>query len=394
MPTFAYEVKQPTGQTQKGTIEGESAQAAARALQAQGYFVVTVQPVRSARLRRGERPNLSRRFLAPILYPVNSKSLAIFFSSLKVLLGAGMNISEALHTLAGQTGNPALKQAAREMSEEAVRGRPMSSVLGRYPSAFTPTTIAIMEAGEQSGLIEHTSDRLATYYDRIFQLEQSYRWQTFYPKILLIALILIPTAPTLILGGTAAWLQELMSRALPLAVGITVLWYGWRALRSISAFSAAVDRVKLGIPWFGTLARKLATARWARALATLSSAGVPVHQAMIAAAAASGNKAMEVDLARQARQLLDGRTLTEVVAASHAVPRMAVDLLAAAERAGSVENALDKVADYYESETEVSGKQTAVAVGMGFYLLVAILIGAYVLRFWLGYFKGFEQFIP
>jgi type II secretory pathway component PulF len=280
------------------------------------------------------------------------------------------------------------------MSEEAVRGRPMSSVLSRYPSAFSLATMAIMEAGEHSGMIEQTSDRLAKHYDRIFTLEQSYRWQTFYPKILLAALILIPTAPTLILGGTAAWLQQLLSRALPLAVAILVAWYGWRALRGISLFSELIDRVKLSIPWFGTIARKLATARWARALATLSSAGVPVHQALMAAAAASGNRAMEASFAREAKGLLEGRTLTEVVAASNVVPRMAVDLLASAERSGSVETGLDKVAEYYESETEVSGKQSAVAVGTGIYLVVAILIAAFVLRFWLGYFKGLEQFMP
>jgi type II secretory pathway component PulF len=103
---------------------------------------------------------------------------------------------------------------------------------------------------------------------------------------------------------------------------------------------------------------------------------------------------MEMSLVRHARGLLDGHTLTEVVAASHAVPQMAVDLLASAERAGSVELALDKVAEYYESETEVSGKQSAVAVGTGIYLVVAILIAAFVVKFWLGYFKGLEQFMP
>jgi type II secretory pathway component PulF len=394
MPTFSYEVRQQSGKTESGTIEGDDQRAAVRALQAKGYFVVAVRQVGSARAPSAQRPDLARRFLAPILYPVNSKSLAIFFTSLKMLLATGMNISEALHTLARQTGNPTLKQAAREMSEEAVRGRPMSSALGRYPSAFNATTMAIMEAGERSGLIEHTSDRLAKHYDRIFALEQSYRWQTFYPKMLLAALIVIPTAPTLILGGMSAWLQQLLSRALPLTVAILAAWYGWRALRSISMFAELIDRVKLGIPWFGTIARKLATARWARALATLSSAGVPVHQALIASAAASGNKAMELSLVREAKGLLEGRTLTEVIAASHAVPHMAVDLLASAERAGSVDAALDKVAEYYESETEVSGKQSAVAVGTGIYLIVAILIAAFVVKFWLGYFKGLEQFMP
>lgn len=312
MPRFAYEVKQPTGSTETGTIEGENAQAAARALQAKGYFVVTVRPVRASvtlRMPAWRRPALSRDLLAPVFYPVNSKSLAIFFTSLRVLLSTGMNVSAAMRVLADQTSNPTLKQAAREMSEEAVRGRPMSSVLGRYPSAFNPTTISVVEAGEQSGLIELTAGRLADYYDRGFQLEQSYRWQTFYPKLLLAALILIPTAPTLVIGGVQAWWMQLLQRALPLAIGITLLWYGWRALRNFGPVSAVIDGVKLSIPWFGSLARRMATARWARALAMLSGAGVPVHRALLSAAAASGNKAMEASLVRESQGLLTGRTL-------------------------------------------------------------------------------------
>jgi type II secretory pathway component PulF len=279
------------------------------------------------------------------------------------------------------------------MSDAALLGRPISTVLGRYPSAFNQTTVALLQAGEESGLMEQAADRLAKYYDRIFQLEQVYRWQTFYPKVLLIALIVIPTVPALVLGSFSGWLRLVLSRALPGLLAIAALWYGWRALRRSSAFSEAVDHVKLALPWFGNLARRIATARWARALATLLSAGVPVHRALVASAAASGNKAMEASLVKEAQGVLEGRTLTEVVTASRAVPPLALDLLAAAERAGSYEGALDKIAEYYESETEVGGKQTALAVGVLLYLLVAALIGFTVLIFYRAYFAGLTKYM-
>lgn len=238
-----------------------------------------------------------------------------------------------------------------------------------------------------------TADRLAKYYDRIFQLEQSYRWQTFYPKLLLAALILIPTAKTLFFGGLIAWLVLVLTRSLPLLVAITLLWYGWRALRSIGPISEAIDAVKLYVPWFGSLARRMATARWARALEMLATAGVPVHQALVAAAAASGNKAMEASLVREAQGVLSGRSLLEVVAMSRAVPPLAVELLAAAEQTGSYEGVLEKIAEYYESETEVGGKQTAVVVGTGFYLIIALLIAIVVISFWRGYFASIGAYL-
>jgi type II secretory pathway component PulF len=137
----------------------------------------------------------------------------------------------------------------------------------------------------------------------------------------------------------------------------------------------------------------MSTARWARALAMLLAAGVPVHRAMVAAASATGNGAMEEALVREAEGVLHGKTVAEAVAASRHIPEMALDMLATAERAGSVEDALEKVADYYESETDVGGKQTAVALGVVLYLLVALAIGIFVISFWKGYFGQFTELL-
>jgi type II secretory pathway component PulF len=391
MPQFTYEAREQTGKVERGTREAESAEAVARELRAQGYFVVTVE--RAARPRPEQWETLKRQVLAPIFYPVSSKHRAMFFSSLKALLSSGMSVSEGMATLAKRTQNHTLRAAAAEMAEEAIRGRPMSAVMGRYPAAFPAVALSVMQAGEESGLIEQTADRLAKYFDRAFESEQMYRWQTFYPKLLLIALILIPTAPALVLGSFAQWIRIVLSRSLPLLLGAAVLWYGGRLLLRIPRVKRALDYAKLMLPWFGSLSRRISTARWARALAMLLSAGVPVHRAMVAAASATGNATMEEALVREAEGVLHGQTVAEALAASRHIPEMALDMLATAERAGSIENALEKVADYYESETDVGGKQTAVAVGLLLYLLVAAAIAVAVISFWKGYFGQYDELL-
>ena len=125
----------------------------------------------------------------------------------------------------------------------------------------------------------------------------------------------------------------------------------------------------------------------------LMEAGVPVHRSLVAAAAASGNKGLEASLVREAEGVLHGKTLTEVVRASNAVPRLATDMLATAEKSGSIEGALEKLADYYESETDVGGKQTAMTVGLGLYLLVAGAIGYVVVTSWMSYAQGYSAMI-
>ena len=121
----------------------------------------------------------------------------------------------------------------------------------------------------------------------------------------------------------------------------------------------------------------------------LLGAGVPVHRSLLAAASATDNAAMEEALVREAEGVLHGRTVSEVLAATKHIPDMALDMIATAERAGSVEDALEKVADYYESETDVGGKQTAMAAGIFFYLIVALAIAGVVITFWSGYFQQY-----
>ena len=392
MLRFAYEVRQSNGEIQRGLMEAESAQTVERHLIAQGYEILSLHPVVTPVAARPWEP-FTRRVLAPILYPVSSKMLAQFFVSLRVLLSAGMTLAEAMLTLSRQSRNPTLKRAARQIAEAAARGRPMSSILRRYPAAFSPATMAAIDAAEESGMMELTADRLSKYYDRTYQLELTYRWQTFYTKILLVAALVLPTVPTLVLQGPALWFAELWHRALPWLLAIIAVWYGWRVLVRIPVLSQGIDRLKLLLPWFGSLARRMGTARWARALSMLSAAGVPVHRALVAAAAACGNKAMEASLLREADGVLRGRTLAEVARASREIPEAALDLLAISERSGSTEDVLDKVAEYYESETEVGGKQTATAVGVLAYLAIAFYIAMIVIQWWGAHLQGVSGMI-
>jgi type IV pilus assembly protein PilC len=385
MPRFSYEVKQRSGQVERGTMAAETPQAVARKLQAEGYFVVSVERVGRPVTEETPWDSFKRRVLAPTFYPTSSKALATYFSSLRALLSTGMNVSEATRTLSQRTGSRMVRHAAREMAEAAIQGRPMSGVMRKYPSAFGPATLAAMDAAEQTGLIEQMADRLAKYFDRAFELEQTYRWQTFYPKVLLIAAVLIPSVKVLVLDGFGPWLSVVLGQAVPALLTIAVLWYGFRLLFRLPLLRRGFDGLKLMIPWVGSLGRRMATARWARSLAMLMAAGVPVHRALVAAASASGNAAMERALVREATGVLHGKSVTEVVAASRMMPDMALDMLATAERSGSVESALEKVAEYYESETDVGGKQTAIVVGVVAYLIIAAIIGGIVISFWYGY---------
>ena len=222
MPTFTYEAREQSGKVERGTREAESAEAVARELRAQGYFIVSIE--RSARPSPEQLEQLKRQVLAPVFYPVSSKHRAMFFSSLKALMSSGMSVSEGMGSLAKRTQNRILKASAAEMVQEAIRGRPMSAVMAKYPAAFPAVALAVMEAGEESGLIEQTAQRLAKYFDRAFEVEQMYRWHTFYPKVLLIALILFFQILVVVRDEAAALRPELVLSVRSLGAGRRALF--------------------------------------------------------------------------------------------------------------------------------------------------------------------------
>jgi type IV pilus assembly protein PilC len=386
--TYEYQARTQRGSVEQGRLEADSMAAVQRQLTAKGYIAIRI---REARPGARAWQTLDRQLLAPTFYPASAKSLSIFFSSMRVMFSAGINVMDMGSTLADQTMHPMLKQAARDIAQAARDGRPMSTVLRRYPAAFDAASIAMIEAGEQSGELEKVAQALTQYYDRLFELQQMYRWQTFYPKILLIAILTLPNAVSLIMGGFKAWLSMVLRAGLPILAGIVVLWYGYRLARRVKGFRETMDLIKISIPWFGSLTRRMATARWGRAFAMLMRAGVPIHQALIASASTCGNSEMERSLVRAAHLVQQGRPLTDVLAGIRHIPRMTKDMLYTAEKAGSVEDALDKIAEYYESETEVGGKQTALLVGVLLLLICGIIVGAIVIRFYGGYVGGISR---
>ena len=385
MRTYEYQAKTQRGALEQGTLEAESVAAVQRELTGKGYIALRI---REAKPGAKTWQALDRQVLAPTFYPASAKSLSIFFSSMRVMFSAGINVMDMGSILAEQTMHPMLKQAARDISEAARDGRPMSSVLRKYPACFDAAAVAIIEAGEQSGNLEKVAQALTQYYDRIFELQQMYRWQTFYPKLLLIAILTLPNIVTLIFGGVTAWLKLVLATGLPILIAIAALWYGYRVARRIKTFREFMDLIKLSLPWFGSLARRQATARWARAFAMLMKAGVPIHQALIASAATCGNAELELSLVQAAHGVQQGRRLAEVLAGIRQIPRMMKDMIYTAEKAGVVEQALDKVADYYESETEVGGKQTALTIGVLLLVIAGIIVGTIVIKFWGGYFTN------
>jgi len=384
MATFVYRIKDKAGRDHTGTLEAENELAAAAKLRAMGYYILEIRNAGSPTLPSGGLLALaSRRILKPVFGGANTWQLAFFFRQLHMMLKSGMTITHALDSLGRQGGcGRGLRRVARESADHVKLGSRLSEALRCYPWIFQDLHIALIRAGEESGTLDVSLGRLADYLDREQAIRQRLRVATFYPKVLVMAVIFIPALPTLIFSGFRAYLKETLHTLLPLLLIILAVWVGYRTFSAVYPFRYVLDVIKLKIPKIGSAVRMLALSRFYRVVATMFAAGVPVGEALAYGAKATGNIFLMRRIESAIPMVRQGSTISESLARSGVLPPVAMDMLRTGEQSGEIDALLTKAAEYAEGEAEVAISQMTVVLGVLLLLGIAAYIGTVVVNFY------------
>ncbi len=314
--------------------------------------------------------------VAPFLVAVPLPALAMMFRQFATLMDAGVPISQAMATLAQQTNQPRLKTILRECAEQVNQGGQLSSVLERYPSTFTGIQIELIRAGETSGMMDRMANRIADYIEKEIEMRRRLKRETLYPKIVLFVAGLVILLLSFLQAGAQGLMGRIVFAAIVGGAAFGIWWLG-RFLNQLPAFGEAWDHIKLWIPGIGGVVRRYATARFARALATLYSGGVLIPRAIEASARACGNRAIGQRLLANAPALNTGEGISSVLERSGLLSPMAVQMARTGEQTGNLDAMMEKVADYLESEADVKSHQLAVFAGVAA-LFVAALVVLYI----------------
>lgn len=451
MPIFAYQARDRDGQRVAGTSEAADGPTALAELRAKGLVVTKIAPVGAPRVAvetpasfqpapqaspaasvvptapvsremapRQEVPSLReipqtpRREMPPATTPpasfeaptapphiamqpllvADAKQLSLFFRQMHAMLNAGSSVAQALNLMAKNASNGALRHAAGEMSVRAARGEEWNVSMRAYPGLFSELMIGMISAGEHGGFLDRICARLADYSERDYEIQQTIKRETWYPKMVFALSFIIPSAVPLVLGGLSAWFDS-MKGVMFFALFAFIVWKIFMRVSpgtlSRGPHRLAIDEAKLKFPVAGKFVRALATAKFCRALGALQAAGMGLHKTVMLASDACGNEA----IARRTRAIIhrldNGATLTSALEASGAFPPLALQMLATGEASGSIETQLDKVADFLESDAETAIKQATAALGVAALLFVGIKVGYQLVGFYGGYFQGIEK---
>jgi general secretion pathway protein F len=386
MPAYEFLALDAGGRQQKGLIEGDSPRQARSLLRDRGLTPLDVQQVAE---RKTTSTSLFRRGGS-----ISHTELSLFTRQLATLSRSGLPLDEALTAVAQQSESARVKRVALGVRAGVTEGSSLAVALNQFPAAFPPLFRATVEAGEQSGKLDHILERLADYVERRQALQSKIMLAAFYPAILtLVAIGVVSLLLTYVVPKVVGVFESIDATLPPLTRGLIALSdfianYGLfliialvlglfafsRAMRN-DDFKRRVHRAQLRLPLIGRLVRGNNTGRFTRTLGILFGSGVPILDAMRIGTQVVSNLPMREAIETATLRVREGAAVNKSLAESGLFPPITLHLIASGESSGRLDEMLDRAAENQEREVE-----TLVSALMGVFEPVLILaMGAIVL---------------
>jgi len=362
VPNYAYRAYTDSGQRRDGQIEASGTSAAEQALWKQGLKVVRISTAPA-------KKTLADYF--PSLFRISPMEIILFTRQLATFVGAGVPMSRALGTIAEETGSPLFKRIVLAILSDLERGQNLSEALVKHPHVFPALYVDLIRVAELTGNLEATLKELAGYLRRDLNTLRRVRTAMIYPAVILVVatgvvIILVffalpafvkifaefhvqlPLATRILIGivaFTGTWAPAIGAGIAAVIGGIVV------ALRTARGVYGK-DALLLKIPIFGPIVLSAILNRFARTLAMVLKAGVPLGQTFDAVIAGTGNKVFERGLTTVKEQMTGGEGFAGPLLRTRLFPPMMTQMVRVGEETGTLDTYLEQAADFYEEELE------------------------------------------
>jgi len=338
---------------------------------------------------------------------IEPKEIAVFFRQLATMMGAGVPLVQAFEIIGRGHDNKGMRDLILNIKNEVESGTSLGETLGKHPLYFDDLVVNLVGAGEQAGVLESLLDKIATYKEKTEALKSKIKKAMFYPMAVMIvacivtSILLIFVVPqfeqlftsfgadlpafTRVVVNMSEFLQAYWWIVFGIAAGIGVGLS--QAKRRSRAFNRGIDRMILKLPIVGPIMVKAAIARYARTLATMFAAGVPLVEALQSVAGACGN-IVYCDAVLQIRDsVATGQQLKFAMSQTGLFPNMVEQMVAIGEESGALDNMLNKAADFYEQEVDDAVDALSSLLEPIIMSILGILIGGLVVAMYLPIFK-------
>jgi type IV pilus assembly protein PilC len=391
MLMYTYTARElSTGQTLKASVQADSEQAAAKLIKQQGLVPINIEVEGKSAI-----PVIRRN-------RVTIKEKVLFSRQLSTLINAGLPLVQALRNVAAQTHGRAFRVVIDQIITDVEAGTAFSKALAKHPRVFNQVYLSLVEAGETSGTLDKSLERLALQQEKDADVISKVRGAFVYPIIVLLVMVavviymlmtVLPQVKILYDGISGAQLPIYTRILLFVSDIIRHYWWVLLILFGIMSFfttrwartgpgKQVVDKFKMRAPLVGPLFMKMYMARFARTSSTLIGSGVPLIQVLEIVSDAVNNVHLRVSIRAAAEKVKGGKSLSSTLEGDDNFLDLVPSMLHIGEESGSTEQMMAKTADYYEKEVDDQIKaistiiEPVLMVVMG---IVALIIVAAVL---------------
>jgi type IV pilus assembly protein PilC len=360
MASFKYTVRDKNGHPVTGSIDGDNKDAVSSKLRSMGYVIVTLE----------EAGLLARLNTIKIGGGVKPADITIFARQFATMIGAGLSLTKCLTILASQTESASLRVIIGQLARDVESGQSLSDAMGKHPKVFPPIFTNMVRSGETGGVLDEVLNRVADHFERDSMIKGRIKSAMTYPIamgslvfIVLIAMLVfvVPTFQSMFasMGGTLPVPTQILvdistgARGLPGLIVLIVVIAGTLTFRWWKQTENGLfmwDSIKLRMPVFGPLIRKMALARFTRTFGTLVSAGVPILSALDIVGTTSGNEVIARSVTRVRAAIKEGETIAKPLGENPVFPAMVVQMISVGEETGALDAMLQKVAEFYDEE--------------------------------------------
>lgn len=392
MAEFVWEARARTGELRKGVMEADD------------------EAVVNARLRQQQLSPLkvkkkSRLAEIRIGTGITTKDLVTFTRLFATMIDAGLPLVQCLDILSSQQANKAFAAVLKDVKSQVEQGLSFSDSLRRHPKVFDELFVNLVQAGEVGGILDTIMNRLSIYLEKRQKLVRQVRAALVYPSVVvviaggvmtvLLTFVIpafermfqdfgggkeaLPKLTQIVVAISHGFVSYLPFIALVFAAIVGTIVYTYRKPRGKRFYHQLI----LNLPLIGPVLRKLAVARFTRTLGTLLQSGVPILDALEICAKTSGNVILESGVMFVRQRISEGRNMAEPLAATRIFPDMVVQMIAVGEQTGALDQMLNKIADFYEEETDIavaaltSALEPIMMVGVGG-MVGVVLIAMYL----------------
>ena len=400
--TYEYAVRDRAGHVVTGKIDADSPAAVATKLKSMGYAPVKISLVKSGGLQMElKMPSVGSK--------VKLKELAVFSRQFATMINSGLSMLRSLSILEEQQPNKALREILTEVRLEVESGSALSNSMARHPDIFPPLMVNMIRAGEVGGFLDKVLVQIADNYEAEVRLRGKVKSAMTYPVVVLIMAIIMSIGMLLFIVPTFAGLFTSLGGSLPaptqmlvnlsnflkvaivpivilLVIGMVI----WGRVKHTARVRNVVDPLKLKMPVFGNLFRKIALARFCRNLGTMLTSGVPILQSLDIVADTSGNIVIANAVRDVQESVRNGESLTEPLSHHDVFPSMVTQMLAVGEDTGALDTMLHKISDFYDQEVEATTEQLTALIEPLMIAFLGGLVGSMIVALYMPIFKIFD----